>query len=83
MFRGVDDAEEIRDLMLARLRRVRGAGLGDLDDAHDMDPSHAHAAFGAEAEMVNLLAALRDEARMLRRLMEAASPGAGLPLSTK
>ena len=32
VFRGVDDAEEIRDLMLARLRRVRGAGLGDLDD---------------------------------------------------
>ena len=32
VFRGVDDAAEIRDLMLARLRRVRGAGLGDLED---------------------------------------------------
>jgi membrane protein YdbS with pleckstrin-like domain len=73
VFRGVDDAEEIRDLMLARLRRVRGAGLGDLDDAHAIDPSHAHAAFGAEAEIVNLLAALRDEARVLRRVIEAAS----------
>ena len=81
VFRGVDDAEEIRDLMLARLQRVRGAGLGDLDDAHEADPSHAHAAFGAEAETVNLLAALRDEARMLRRVMEAASPGAGLQSS--
>jgi membrane protein YdbS with pleckstrin-like domain len=71
VFRGVDDAEEIRDLMLARLRRVRGAGLGDLDDTHAIDPSHAHVAFGAEAEIVNLLAALRDEARVLRRVIEA------------
>jgi len=77
VFRGVDDAEKIRDLMLARLRRVRGAGLGDLDDAHAIDPSHAHAAFGVEAEIVNLLAALRDEARMLRQVIDAASPGAG------
>ena len=69
VFRGVDDAEEIRDLMLARLRRVRGAGLGDLDDSHVIEPSHA--VFGAEAEIVNLLAALRDEARVLRRVIEA------------
>jgi hypothetical protein len=77
VFRGVDDAEEIRDLMLARLRRVRGAGLGDLEDAHAIDASHAHDAFGVAAETVNLLAALRDEARALRRAIEGASPGAG------
>jgi membrane protein YdbS with pleckstrin-like domain len=78
VFRGVDDAEEIRDLMLERLRRVRGAGLGDLDDAHPMAASPAHAVFGAEAEMVNLLAALRDEARALRRVTEAAGSIGGL-----
>lgn len=31
-FRGVDDAEGIRDLILARLRRLAGAGLGDPDE---------------------------------------------------
>ena len=32
-FRGVDNAESIRDLILERLRRFRDAGLGDPDDA--------------------------------------------------
>ena len=31
-FRGVDNAEQIRDLVLERMRRVRDAGLGDPDD---------------------------------------------------
>ncbi|HLE85898.1 MAG TPA: PH domain-containing protein [Thermoanaerobaculia bacterium] len=31
-FRGVDDAEGIRDLILARLRGLRAAGLGDPDE---------------------------------------------------
>jgi membrane protein YdbS with pleckstrin-like domain len=31
-FRGVDNAEEIRDVILARLRRFRDAGLGDPDE---------------------------------------------------
>ena len=70
VFRGVDDAEQIRDMMLTRLRRVRGTGLGDLDDAHVPEQSPRRA-FGAGAEMVNLLAAFRDEARALRRVMES------------
>ena len=32
-FRGVDNAEEIRDLVLERMKRARDAGLGDPDDA--------------------------------------------------
>lgn len=32
-FRGVDNAELIRDLVLARMQRARDAGLGDPDDA--------------------------------------------------
>lgn len=32
-FRGVDNAEEIRDVILTRLRRFRDAGLGDPDEA--------------------------------------------------
>jgi membrane protein YdbS with pleckstrin-like domain len=32
-FRGVDNAEEIRDLVGDRMKKARGAGLGDPDDA--------------------------------------------------
>jgi membrane protein YdbS with pleckstrin-like domain len=70
VFRGVDDAEEIRDLMLARLRRVRGAGLGDLEDVQ-RERSSVRDALGAGTEIVTLLAALRDEARALRGVVEA------------
>jgi membrane protein YdbS with pleckstrin-like domain len=34
LFRGVENAAEVRDLILARLRQWRDAGLGDPDDAH-------------------------------------------------
>lgn len=34
-FRGVDNAEEIKTLILDRLRRLRGAGLGDPDEAEE------------------------------------------------
>ena len=70
VFRGVDDAEEIRDLMLARLRRVRGAGLGDLEDVQ-RERSLERDALGGGSEMVTLLTALRDEARALRQVVEA------------
>ena len=33
-FDGVDNAQEIRDLILARVRQYRDAGLGDPDDEH-------------------------------------------------
>ena len=42
-FRGVANAEEIRDLILARLRLLRDSGLGDLDEERD-----AHAAPGGQ-----------------------------------
>jgi hypothetical protein len=34
IFQGVDDGAEIRDIILARLRLYREAGLGDPDDVH-------------------------------------------------
>ena len=48
-FRGVQNAAEIRDLMLERLRRWRDTGLGDPDEAaaenvasgHDFSPGSA------------------------------------------
>jgi len=63
VFRGVDIPEQIRDLMLERLRRLRGAGLGDADDSH---------AGERQIDIVGLLSAFRDEARALRRVAEAA-----------
>lgn len=57
-FRGVSNAEEIRDLILARLRRLRDAGLGDPDDRT------AEAAESGTAAAARLLL---EEARALRR----------------
>jgi membrane protein YdbS with pleckstrin-like domain len=49
-FRGVDNAETIRDLILERLRRYKDSGLGD--------PDEPHTALAAAKEVL-------DEARML------------------
>jgi len=73
-FRGVDNPEEIRDLMLQRLRRLRDAGLGDLDDASGLRSMAVHAPALETGETLSLLAAFRDEARALRRTVEATSP---------
>lgn len=35
VFHGVDNANEVRDLILQRLRLFRQSGIGDPDDAHD------------------------------------------------
>jgi len=67
VFHGVDNAQEIRDLILERLRRFRATGLGDPEDrAAEINPS---AASSATASRDNALAAARellDEARHLR-----------------
>jgi hypothetical protein len=73
-FRGVDNAREIRDLILARLRRVRGAGLGDPDEEHEHTAAHlpaAEHASSAHAEAVTEAAReLLGEARALRVVLE-------------
>lgn len=61
-FRGVSNADEIRDLILSRLRRLRDAGLGDPDDRT------------AEAEQGGAVAAARlllEEARAMRHCLGA------------
>lgn len=57
-FRGVANADEIRDLLLAGVRRQRDSGLGDPDDLQH----HTEAAGDAHAAALALL----DEARRLR-----------------
>jgi hypothetical protein len=63
VFRGVDNPDEIRDLMLARLKRLRDTGLGDPTDVH------AHAA-ASDDDWPQLLEAFRNEAAALRRVAE-------------
>jgi membrane protein YdbS with pleckstrin-like domain len=76
-FRGVDNAEEIRDLILARLRGLRDSGLGDLDDRDEPLTPAAPRESGPIAPRPSLaspraLAAAREllaEARALRASM--------------
>lgn len=66
IFHGVDNAQEIRDLVLERLRQFRHAGLGDPDEAH---ATPAPTAPIPEATAGDALAAAREvlaEARALR-----------------
>jgi membrane protein YdbS with pleckstrin-like domain len=63
VFRGVDNPDEIRDLMLSRLRRLRDTGLGDPTDA----PAHDAV---AEQDWLPVITGLRDEAAALRRVVE-------------
>lgn len=54
-FRGVDNAEEIRDLVREGVRRQRDAGLGDPDEAHTIDDDLS----AAIADMLTQARALR------------------------
>ena len=60
-FRGVDNAEEIRDLLREGVRRQKDAGLGDPDDAH-----HAPAASASDDDVGAAVAELLAESRALR-----------------
>ncbi len=60
-FRGVDNAEEIRDLVREGVRRQKDAGLGDPDQARHHDQASA-----AAGELLR-------EARKLRAVVEAAA----------
>ncbi|HYR27692.1 MAG TPA: PH domain-containing protein, partial [Thermoanaerobaculia bacterium] len=59
-FRGVDNAEEIRDLLREGVRRQRDAGLGDPDEP-------AHTAGPADDGLHAAAMVLLEEARALRR----------------
>jgi membrane protein YdbS with pleckstrin-like domain len=74
-FRGVDNAEEVKTVILGRLRNLRGAGLGDPEDAGEQGvvevaPAGGEPALPAgPAPESNVLAAAREllaEARRLR-----------------
>ena len=64
-FRGIENAQEVRDMMLERLRRYRDAGLGDLDESHAPETQET------APELESLLSELGAEAAGLRRAAEA------------
>jgi membrane protein YdbS with pleckstrin-like domain len=75
-FRGVSNAEEIRDLMMQRLRRLRDTGIGDTDQATTMDTPRPPAVVPAPslnwgANGAAIIASLRQEAALLRQAAEA------------
>lgn len=68
VFHGVDNAQEIRDLILDRLRHFRETGLGDPDEHHAAAPESAAAA-PAPADTLAAAQELLAEARALRRTL--------------
>ena len=60
-FRGVDNASEIRELILARVRRQKDSGLGDPDDLAGAPES------GLGSDAVQAARAVLEETRQLRR----------------
>ncbi|MGD8438971.1 MAG: PH domain-containing protein [Holophagae bacterium] len=64
-FRGVDDAEAIRDTILDRMRRLRDSGLGDPDDQPELAAPHL-ADGGLSSDILTAARTLADEAGRLR-----------------
>jgi len=64
VFHGVDNAQEIRDLILDRLRQFRQAGLGDPDESHAT--AETAPAIAAETDALAAAHELLAEARALR-----------------
>lgn len=67
-FRGIANAEEIRDLVIARQRALKDSGLGDPDDLA------TPAAMDLDAPVLDALRAVLEEARALRQAAQQAEP---------
>jgi len=66
IFHGVENPTEIRDLILARLRRFRESGLGDPDDSSATAPIDAASSLPSNADTATAARELLAEARALR-----------------
>lgn len=66
-FRGVNNAEEIRDLIRHHLEKIKDSGLGDPDEDHDKRESGE--ADHIDAEVLSAAEQLLDEVRRLRRTL--------------
>jgi len=79
LLQGLDNAEEVRNLLLASLRQSRDAGLGDPDDqstvpAVPVAPVEAVPARGDGGSVLAAAQELLAESRALRRLLHAGTP---------
>ncbi len=67
VFRGIDNYDEVRDTMLARLKKLRDTGLGDTDEHHGVAvPRHADPA-QPHVEMIDVLKEIAREASLLNK----------------
>lgn len=75
IFKGIDNCDEVRDMMLARLKKLRDSGLGDADEAHLHNVPQAGApALQPEipgGDLKSILETIRSEAGLLRRSAES------------
>jgi len=63
LLQGLDDAEAVRNLILARVERTRAAGLGD-EHPHDLAP-HSDPTSGLSGHHIAVLRDIRDSVRRL------------------
>jgi hypothetical protein len=68
VFRGVENAIEIRDLILERLRHFRETGLGDPDEISHVPPATARS---SDSESLDAARELLNETRRLRETVES------------
>jgi hypothetical protein len=75
-FRGIDDAEGLRDRLRLALARHRDAGLGDPEDVHEAhdrgEPAAGPGSPLSAGDLRSAAEALRDEARALRAAAQTA-----------
>ena len=69
VFHGVDNASQIRDLILERLRAFREAGLGDPDDIQTSHPAPVDSRQAASNVTLAAAQELLQEARALRQFL--------------
>jgi uncharacterized membrane protein YdbT with pleckstrin-like domain len=69
-FRGVDNSEDIRNLMLERLKNIKSTGLGDVDEkttGQKMETPAPSAPLTHSSSLIPALNNLKDEATALRQ----------------
>ena len=69
-FRGVNNADEIRELITERLRELKDSGLGDRDETTAVKPQ---AVASRRPDVIRALRELGEEASALRKTVEAAA----------
>jgi membrane protein YdbS with pleckstrin-like domain len=77
--RGVDNAADIRDLILARMRQLRDSGLGDPDEPAEPGEVPRAVASTGSSELLAAAGELLAEARRLRSTLEQRSDPGGAP----